>query len=253
QVAGLGGVYSAQHPDMKNARSQIEALEREVAPATDGDETAKRLVKYKTDLAALRDRYSEDHPDVVRLAKTIEAMEAEQKASADKPAAAAKPARKPENPAYLSLKAQLEAMETDARSLRKKKDELRTRLTDLESRLAQTPQVEREYLDLVRDRENSVVRYRELKAKLMEANIAQELEKERKSERFSLIDPPQYPEKPRSPNRAAILLIGLVLGVTGGAGYAGVAESLDGSVRDARDLARVSRLPLLSVIPHIEN
>jgi succinoglycan biosynthesis transport protein ExoP len=217
QVAGLSGIYSPQHPDLVSARNQIEALEREVGSPLEDNDQAKRLTKYKTDLAALREKYSDDHPDVVRLRQLIAGMEEAQKAPA-KPAAETKPARKPENPAYVSLKAQIEAIDADARSLRQKKVALGERLTDLETRLAQTPQVEREYLDLVRDRENSVTRYRELKAKLMEADIAQELEKERKSERFSLIDPPQYPEKPRSPNRPAILLIGLALGVLGGAG-----------------------------------
>src|SRR5262245_6186748 len=253
QAAGLSGVYSAEHPDMVRARGQIEALEREVGAPAEDSEQAKLLTKYRTDLIALRKKYSDDHPDVVHLAKTVEAMEAAQKSAGGKPAADAARARKPENPAYISLQAQLEGLDADSRSLKKKKEELSTRLAGLEARLAHTPQVEREYLDLARDRENSVVRYRELKAKLMEADIAQEMEKERKSERFSLIDPPQYPEKPRTPNRPAILLIGLALGVMGGAAYAGVAEGRDGSVRNARDLTRISPLPLLSVIPYIEN
>jgi len=66
-------------------------------------------------------------------------------------------------------------------------------------RLTRMPQVEREYVNLKRDYENSQMRYRELKAKQMEAEVGQQLEKERKGERFSLIDPPQLPEKPSSP------------------------------------------------------
>lgn len=251
QVAGLAGVYSANHPDMGRARAQIEALEREVGTDAPGLEEAKQLEKLNTDLAGLRRRYADDHPDVVRLTRIVVALE--EAVRRERPAAAAIAARKPENPAYIALQAQLDAIDTEQRALRSRRQDLGVRLADLEQRLQQTPQVEREYLDLSRDRENSVVRYRELKAKLMEAEVAQELERGRKSERFSLIDPPQYPEKPRSPNRPAIVLIGLVLALGGGLGYAGVAEGLDNSVRNARDLVRSTALPLLSVIPYISN
>lgn len=249
QVAGLSGVYADDHPDMVRARKQMAALEREEGPVGDAGERAKQIDKLKTELAAVRERYTADHPDVVRLAKVVEGLE---KASRAAGASADEPKRKPENPAYIQLKAQLEALQSEKESLAKKRATLAERVADLDARLLHTPQVEREYLDLARDRDNTLVRYRELRAKLMEAQVAQELEKGKKSERFSLIDPPQLPEKPKSPNRPAILLIGLVAAFGGSLGYASVAEARDRSVRNARDLARAIALPLLAVIPRIE-
>jgi uncharacterized protein involved in exopolysaccharide biosynthesis len=160
---------------------------------------------------------------------------------------------KPENPAYISMQAQLDALNSEEKNLRTKRIELQAKRDQYEKRLEQTPQTEREYLDLNRDHENSVVRYREIKAKQMEAEVAQQLEKDAKAERFSLIDPPQFPEKPRSPNRPAILLIGAVVALGGGMGYAGVLEGLDGSVRNPKQLSRTLQVPLLSVIPFMEN
>ena len=87
----------------------------------------------------------------------------------------------------------------------------------------------------------------------MQADIGQELEKDRKGERFSLIDPPQLPEKPSSPNRPAILLLGLVLSLGGGVGSAAVLESLDDSVRGSKALAGLLQVPVLAVIPYMEN
>ena len=86
----------------------------------------------------------------------------------------------------------------------------------------------------------------------MQANIGEELEKDRKAERFSLIDPPQLPEKPSSPNRPAILLLGLVLSLGGGVGSAAVLESLDDSVRGSRALSGLLQVPVLAVIPYME-
>jgi succinoglycan biosynthesis transport protein ExoP len=248
QYAGLEGLYSQEHPDMIRMRKQMAALERETGLPQDSSEEAKQLAKLKAELATGRDRYSDDHPDVAKIKAAIAALEA---SIASKPAAPAVAPRKPENPAYLTLQAQLEGLDTEARSLKKHKEELRTRIAMLDSRIERTPEVEKDYLELARDRENSVNRYREIRGKLMEAEVAQDLERDRKSERFSLIDPPQFPEKPRSPNRPAIFLIGILLAVGGGVASVGLLETLDHSVRNSKDLARTISAPLLSVVPYI--
>lgn len=250
QYAGLEGLYSPEHPDMVRMRRQMVALERETALPQDGSEEAKQLAKLKTDLAAVSDRYSANHPDVIKLRGLITALERRMTEAGIAPAP---PKKQAENPAYLTLQAQLEALATETRALQKHRQELRARIAMLESRLEKTPEVEKDYLELSRDRENSVARYREIKAKLMEAEVAQDLEKDRKSERFSLIDPPQYPEKPRSPNRPAILLIGLMLALGSGVGSVALLEALDNSVRNSKELAHTLAVPLLSVIPYIRN
>lgn len=250
QYAGLEGLYSKDHPDMVRMRRQMEALERETALPADGSEEAKQLAKLKADLATISDRYSADHPDVVKLKGLIAALEKSIAESAHVPAPKPKQA---ENPAYLTMQAQLEGLETEARALKKHRDEVYARIALLDSRLLKTPDVEKDYLELSRDRESSVVRYREIKAKLMEAEVAQDLEKDRKSERFSLIDPPQFPEKPRSPNRPVILAIGVLLALGVGVGTVTLLETLDNSVRNSRDLSHTLAAPLLSVIPYISN
>jgi succinoglycan biosynthesis transport protein ExoP len=252
QYAGMTGIYASEHPDMVRVRGEMEALKRETGKADDPQEKFKRLEKLRTELAALRERYAPDHPDVVKLTRSVDSLEQSiaNDATAVKGTA---PAMKPENPAYISMQAQLDALNSEEKALRTKRIELKDKRDQYEKRIEQTPQTEREYLDLNRDHENSVVRYREIKAKQMEAEVAQQLEKDAKAERFSLIDPPQFPEKPRSPNRPAILLIGAVAALGGGVGYAGVLEGLDGSVKNPKQLTRTLQVPLLSVIPFMEN
>ena len=106
---------------------------------------------------------------------------------------------------------------------------------------------------LNRDYENSVKRYQEIKDKQMQAEVGQELEKERKGERFSLIDPPQLPEEPVKPNRPAIIILGFLLSLGGGLGFAAVAESVDSSVRGVRGATELFNAPPLSVIPYLRN
>ena len=249
QFASQSGVYSSDHPDIVKMRREIEALQKDTGGGADPQERSKQLTRLRADLATMRDKYSDDHPDVVKLKKSIAALEAEQPV-----VGSAKPAAlKPENPAYIAFKSQLESILSELKSSRSKRAALQSKVASYDRRLEETPQVEREYLELTRDHESSLLRYREIRAKQMQAEIGQELEKDRKGERFSLIDPPQLPEKPSSPNRPAILLLGLVLSLGGGVGSAAVLESLDDSVRGSKALAGLLKVPVLAVIPYMEN
>ena len=161
--------------------------------------------------------------------------------------------RKPENPAYIALQSQLESTHSELRTLRAKRGDLKAKMASYESRLEKSPQVEREYLDLNRDHDNSIKRYQEAKAKLMEAQVAQQMEKDNKGERFSLIDPAQLLEKPNGPGRPILLLLGVGFSLVGGVAYAGVLEGMDSSIKSSKMLAGLLDAPLLSVIPYMEN
>jgi polysaccharide biosynthesis transport protein len=222
-------------------------LKKETGGSAAPQESAKKLIGLRADLATARDKYSDDHPDIIKLRKSIAALEADQTTS-NAPA----PIVQPENPAYIALQAQLDATLSGMKNLRAKQAELKAKMGSYEQRLVETPQVEREYLDLTRDQETSVARYREIKVKQAQAQISQELEKDRKGERFSLIDPPQLPEQPSSPNRPAIFLLGVLLSMAGGVTSAAVLESVDHSVRSSTALADLLEVPLLAVIPYMQ-
>ena len=251
QYTSLSGVYSADHPDVIKMRREISALQKDTGEAPDTQEQSKQLTRLRSELALANEKYSDDHPDVIKLKKAVAALESSIKTTPVR--SEPQRFRKPENPAFIALQTQLEATASELRSMHSKRNELKSKMTSYETRLEQTPQVEREYLDLGRDHENSLRRYQELKAKQSEAQVAQELEKDSKGERFSLIDPPQLPEKPNSPNRPAIMLLGVILSMGGGVAYAGVLESLDSSIKSSKELVSVLKAPLLSVIPYIEN
>jgi hypothetical protein len=114
-----------------------------------------------------------------------------------------------------------------------------------------TPALERGYLDLVRDRDNSVLKYHEIRSKLLEAQVSEGLEAQRKGEQFSLIDPPLLPERPVKPNRPAIVVLGLVLAMMGGVGWGAAAENLDRTVRSPQAVERITQQPPLAVIPRL--
>ncbi len=243
--------YSPDHPDVVRLRRQIEGLEKQTGAVNSSAEQAKELAALRSELAAAREKYSPDHPDVVRLTKMIATQEEALKTRPTPEMQVAK--EKPDNPAYLTLQAQLEGFKSQIQAYTAQRDALKVKLAEYEKRLQQTPEVERKYLVLNRDYENSVRRYQEIKAKQNEAQVGQELEKERKGERFSLIDPPQFPEKPVTPNRPAIIILGFLLSMGGGLGYTVAMEAMDNSVRGVRGVITALGSPPLSVIPYLKN
>ena len=245
--------YSSDHPDVLRLRREIDGLEKQTSGVSQRQQQAKEMTRLRSELGAAREKYSEEHPDVVRLTKQLAALEASLPQTTSKTPESVVAAEKPENPAYINLQSQLEATNNEIRSLNLKIGQVKAKVADYERRIVQTPQVEREYLDMRRDYENSQLRYRELKSKQMDAGVGQQMEKESKGEKFLLIEPPQLPEKPIKPNRIAILILGFILSLSGGLGFALVAESLDSSVRGVHGLIMALGAAPLSVIPYIEN
>lgn len=252
QYVSASAQYSSDHPDVVSLRRQIAEMEKQTGSVNSSSEQAKDLAKARAELTAAREKYSDDHPDVIRLTKLVASLEESLKNQSVKPETTVSK-EKPDNPAYVTLKADLEGIKSEMLSLTAKRSELNAKLADYDKRTVQTPEVEREYLTLKRDYEDSVKEYQITKAKQMEAEVGQQLEKDRKGERFSLIDPPQLPERPIQPNRPVIIILGFLLSMVSGIGYVAVAESVDTSIRGAQGVVAAVNAPPLSVIPYFRN
>jgi polysaccharide biosynthesis transport protein len=247
EYARVSSLYGPTHPDVVRAQREIAGLERAVGAVDSSNDTQRQLEDARTRLLAAEQRYAPDHPDVVRLRRQVEILTS----AASEPQATVPPMANPDNPAYIQIKAQSEAAQTQRASLQQKRSELLTRLADLNTRLAMSPAVERDYSNLMREYEASELKFREVRQKQMAAKLAENLEDQNKGERFTLIDPPLVPEQPASPNRWFVSGFGLVLALSGGIGTVLVLENTDRRVRGRRDLESLLRVPPLAILPTI--
>jgi uncharacterized protein involved in exopolysaccharide biosynthesis len=232
-------------------QQEIAALERETGPNATPEELHKRLTGEQARLASLVDRYGQEHPDVIRTRQVIASLEKELQRVLE--AGNQAPAVKPENPAYINIRTQLSSTVALIRALRTSREAIKRRVEDYSARLERTVEIEPTYLDLHRNREESVRKHMEIMSRLLEAEVSKALEIQRKGERFSLIDPPDLPEKPEKPNRPAIILLGAILALAGGIGSGAAFEELDRSIRSGNHLSRLAGLPPLAVIPYVPN
>ncbi len=250
QLTSLIGTYSNDHPDVKKLRREIAVLQAETGGVdSDSADRETRLQELRAQLSVLRQKFADDHPDVAQLKRSITALEAPVVAQAVAGGEGARRARKADNPVYITVKTQIETTIAQVQSLRTERDELRAKLALFDMRVSQTPEVEREYLELMRDMDSSRGRFRELRDKQMQAQVAEQLERGRKAERFTLIEPPIFPEKPYRPNRGLILMMGVVLALAAGLGAAVLREAIDQTVHSPRDVIRLMQVPVLAVLP----
>lgn len=227
EYIGAAARYSARHPSVVRLGRQIDALEKQLGAIDGSEERAKTLARTRQELIAAQKNYAPDHPDVVNLRRTIAVLETLPEANtAEQPGASTIAGIEGDNPAYITLRARLRAVESELESLRGFRDQLAARLNDYEQRIAQAPQIERDYLSMRREYDSAMRRYQEIKDNQTDARVRRNLENQH-AEQFSLIDPPQVAEEPIKPNRALLGFLGLLLSLTCGLGGAGVAEAWD--------------------------
>jgi polysaccharide biosynthesis transport protein len=250
QLAGYKARYAPGHPDIVSTEREVEGLEKAVKADDQTGERIRQLDEAEAQLARALEKDSPDHPDVIRLQHAVDSL----KKAVDAEAVVGKKLEATthsDNPVYIQVKGQLDSAAVDRESAIKRRDELRAKFDDYERRMAQSPEVERQYHIMSRELETAQLEYKEILAKQTEAQVSQNLETERKGERFTMIEPPQMPEKPISPNRVFIVVLGLFLSVALGAGAAYAHEFFDGSVRGPGDIRRLLQVPALASIPVI--
>ncbi len=241
--------YSARHPDVIQLAREIRTLAEQSGNAGRADELMDELVRQQEQLRQAQQKYGNDHPDVVQLQRAVSALEISFQRSLATDSETTK--AKPNNPRYVSLRSQLEALRTSLIAENRKFDRYEAKLAEYEERLTVSPFVESEYTTLRRELQNKVSKYNELKDKQIGARLAQELESGEGAERFSLASPATLPRQPDSPNRVGILLLGILLAGLLGVTVVALTEYLDDAVYDERTLASVLGVAPLAVIPRI--
>ena len=248
EYISAASIYTPEHPDLIRMRKEIEIL-KEQTGIDDSTIVIHALTAARKKLQDASEKYSTDHPDYKRLQKQVDLLEAKAKSS-NKINQAIEFKPKPDNPAYINLQTQIASIDINLKASVEKRARLQERVAEYEQRLTDAPRVEQEGLSITRDYQNAVRKYQEIKQKQLQAEISEQLEKESKGERFSVVEPARLPEFPEKPNRLGIFLLGTVLSFAGGFGSAALKEMLDHTIRGSKRLVTLLGTYPLSVIPY---
>ena len=240
--------------DYKATENELQRLELELSAAKSGLEPVEtpmsRLKQLKIEYHQASVNYKNTHPTIRALKRKIEILEKDitsNKNTTDINSSSSLI----DNELVLRLETLITTAKDRLRSLDNQRIPMRKKIARYEKDIIETPQVELGLSSLLRDHSSAKGKYEEIQTKQLNAQIAENLEGENKSERFSLIDPPLLADKPIKPNRKKIILLGLLLAFAAAGGLAFLLEMLNQRIRGKGALTAILGYSPLVEIPYI--
>jgi succinoglycan biosynthesis transport protein ExoP len=237
--------YDPNHPDMISLRRQIDMMRSGGSPS--GMTLRQQVQQQKSILAEARQRYGEDHPDIKRIQRNIESLEARIKSGESADATLAS-----DSPMAVQLQTQLNATDTQIAAMQQRGLELRRKMTDLESRMSSSPQVEKEYTAVTRDMDSARAKFQDLLKRQMDAEVSESAIANGTADKFHVKSQPSLPDKPAKPQRIAILAVAIAFAMVAAMSSIVFAQLLDPTVRGVRDIRDILDVTPLTAVPVIE-
>ncbi|HPW19618.1 MAG TPA: GNVR domain-containing protein [Vicinamibacterales bacterium] len=219
----------------------------------------QRLAAARAALAQMETRLSPKHPDIVRtrrviadLEQQVAAAELERPVSPEAGQAVAanqEEARRRER--LREMRAEIESLDRQIAFKEGEERRMRAEIGAYQARLEAVPGIESEWIALTRDYDTLQETYRQLLAKSENSKMAASLEQRQIGEQFRILDPPRVPQKPTSPNRLRINLLGLLAGLGLGVALVGLFYVRDSTMRSEGDVLGAIDLPVLGLLPYV--
>lgn len=191
------------------------------------------LAQLKMQLVNLQSKYSDKHPDVIKTKKEIQQME--------------------EKLGVTNSRGAGNYRDSELKKYKMQREAIENKIAGLSRRSQVAPLVQAEYNRLFADYDGAMRQYNEAKMKLAEAKAVKRIDETQLGERFIIIDKPIVPQNPENPKHTKIVLAGLFLSIFCGLFASVLTENLDHSIKSAEHLQKMTRLPVLTVVPLIKN
>lgn len=241
--------------DYQATGNELQRLEFELIAAKAGLEPAEtpitRLKQLKAEYRQASINYKNTHPTIRLLKRKIEMLEKSEATENDNDQSAASIGVLINSELILRLETHVKTAKGRLQSIDSQRIPMRKQIAKYEKQIIETPQVELGLSSLLRDHNSAKEKYEEIQAKQLNAQIAENLEGENKSERFSLIDPPLLADRPIKPNRKKIILLGILLALAATAGLVFLLEMLNQRIRGKGALTAILGHSPLVDIPYI--
>jgi polysaccharide chain length determinant protein (PEP-CTERM system associated) len=266
----MPGEVQINQQGLSNAQTQLQALQESINRDRDQRLMLQRMIPDRaaippstvpdsaaggsqTVTAARQLEQARANPDIAIQQRIIRDLE--QKAAAEaleqplSPDSAPGGAASSRDARMSQLQAELDSI--DRRLADKQGDEKRllAAINGYQRRLESMPATESRLTELMRDYTTLQGTYQSLLTKSQEAKVAANLEHRQIGEQFKILDPARMPQRPVSPNRPRIILVGSFLGLVLGLALGGLFEYRDKSLRSEDDVVTALALPVLALVP----
>jgi len=239
------------------------AIEQAMQKSEKVVESEREVHALERQLGLLREHYKDSYPGIQTIIGMLQTAKAKL-AVAQKEDSARKPESRPANPMYArearELDAQykrvqsaIESKDLESEEYRKEIAQVNTALRGYQGRMEAAPMSDKQYTELVRDRDLAKLRYLDLNAKMTRSGMAEKMEARKIGESLETLDTASLPQTPSKPQREVIIGIGAAAGIFLGALFAGFREMKDNSLKNLKDVRAYTQLPILGSIPLLEN
>jgi polysaccharide chain length determinant protein (PEP-CTERM system associated) len=249
-------VVERQIADVQAEIQLVAAQPAPVAPENASLTTAQQLAQARATRQSLELRFKPGHPDLGMWDRRIRDLEKKAEAealaaplsgpNAGRPASTAEVARQRR---LNDLNAELENLDRQIAAKLDEEKRLRAVAAGYQQRVDITPTRETEMTELTRDYTTLQTMYTNLLAKKEDSKIAANLERRQIGEQFKLLDPARMPERPFSPDRHQINMMGIAAGLGIGLALIALLEYRDASFKTDDEVSSLLALPVLAVVP----
>lgn len=199
------------------------------APAAGAPAPPSELDLARAQLSRLRARYYDSHPEVQQALLEVQRLERQpreraaarvaEESGSSMPAAQTAPGGatavfnadevvRSERNRIQELTAQIALVKEDIRNLESRRQRLLAELGEAQQRLLAIPVREQQLASITRDYETSKANYESLLNKKLAADVAAQMERWQKSQKFVMLDPARVPLKPTRPRRMLLIATG---------------------------------------------
>jgi polysaccharide chain length determinant protein (PEP-CTERM system associated) len=228
-------------------------------------EADREVEQLESQLANLRQHYKDSYPDVQAAISRLDVARKHRDATAKEEAL-----EKPPVPSKTGsnqgvretreldatirrVQTALDAKEMEVQGAQKEMKRVTELIKAYESRLETVPMGEKQYAELIRDKELAKQKYVDLSEKLQKAEIAQEMEGRKQGETLELLDAASLPSTPAEPKRPMVISMGAGIGLLLGLVMAGAREMKDTSLKNLKDVRAYTQMAILGSVPLLEN
>lgn len=227
-------------------------------------ELDRKIEELQNKIASMKDRYTDDYPDLQAARDELALVQKQRDEAANEKIQAKDDTialdssgvtreRMDAQATIQQLQTQLKANQMEAQQINSQIGNVSNALRLYQARVEQVPAGEKEYADLIRDRDLAKQTYAELQAKREKSSVSMDLERRKQGESLEVLDQASLPDTPTAPKRQLIIPIGAVIGLIAGVIIVAVREVKDTSLKNLKDARLYTQLSILGSIPLLEN
>ncbi|MGH9653788.1 MAG: GumC family protein [Bryobacteraceae bacterium] len=255
--------YMMLESNLASAQDRLNAIQSPAEQKHDQHlaQMGQEIQQLQATIASMKNRFTEQYPDLQAAEQQLALLQKQRKHYAQQKASDSHADGDSDvSQARLGARAQVNSIQTQlkANAINKKIIEnhiqdTRNALGAYQNRLAGIPAGEREYSNLIHQRDLDQQHYNDLQQKLNLAEASSALQQRNQGQSLELIDSASLPDKPTQPNREKIIPIGAVAGLFIGLVLVAIREIKDTSLKNLKDARLYTQLPILGSVPLLEN